>query len=114
MWYARVNSYDEVLADPQLTANQSIIELDDPTAGPIRLLAHPVRYDGKAPSVRRPPPSVGEHTAEVLLAVGYKAEELEGLRRLGAVGPDRARTGFDRKASAPASSYNRKVSPAEQ
>jgi len=109
MWCARVNSYDDVLADPQLVANQSIIELDDPSAGHIRLLAHPVRYDGEAPGVRRPPPSAGQHTGEVLLELGYEAEDLESLRRSGAIGPDRARIGFDRKASAPVSSYGRKA-----
>ncbi len=66
-----------------------------------------MRYDGKAPGLRRPPPTVGQHTDEVLGELGYDAEAVAELRRSGAIGPDRARTGFDRAASAPKSSYSR-------
>ncbi|HTW27847.1 MAG TPA: CaiB/BaiF CoA-transferase family protein [Acetobacteraceae bacterium] len=111
MWCARVNGYDEVLADPQLAANQSILEFDDPVAGHVRVLGHPIRYDGQAPGLRRRPPGVGEHTDEVLGELGYDAATLVGLRQSGAIGPDRAVTGFDRKASAPAASYSRKREP---
>ena len=102
------NGYDEVLADPQVAANQSIVEFDDPAAGRVRALAHPIRYDGRAPGVRRVPPSVGEHTSEVLQELGYKNNEIESLRQRGAIGPDRSVTAFDRRAAAPASAYSRK------
>ena len=62
MWSARVNGYDEVLADPQVAANQSILDFEDPNAGHVRALAHPIRYDGEAPGIRRTPPGVGQHT----------------------------------------------------
>ena len=108
VWCVRVRDYDEVLADPQIAANQSILTYQDPTAGEVRVLAHPVRYDGKAPGIDRPPPSVGQHTGEVVRELGFDEAELERLRETGAVGPDRAKTGFDRAASAPASSYSKK------
>jgi len=109
MWCARVRDYDEVLADPQLVANQSILEFDDPVAGRVRALAHPIKYDRETPALRRPPPAVGQHTEEVLRELGYSSDNLEKLRRGGVIGPDRSRTGFDRKASAPQSSYSRKA-----
>jgi crotonobetainyl-CoA:carnitine CoA-transferase CaiB-like acyl-CoA transferase len=109
MWCARVNGYDEVLADPQVVANQSILDFDDPTAGHVRALAHPIRYDGKAPDLRRNPPGVGQHTAEVLHELGFGADDVLQMRKAGSVGPDRAVTGFDRKASAPESAYSRKA-----
>jgi crotonobetainyl-CoA:carnitine CoA-transferase CaiB-like acyl-CoA transferase len=108
MWCAKVRNYDEVLADPQLVANQSILEFDDPAAGHVRLLAHPIRYDGEAPALNRLPPSVGQHTDEVLGELDYNAAEIERLRTSAVVGPDRKKTGYDRKASAPASSYSKK------
>jgi crotonobetainyl-CoA:carnitine CoA-transferase CaiB-like acyl-CoA transferase len=108
MWCARVRNYDEVLADPQLAANQSILEFDDPSAGHVRVLAHPIRYDGKAPGLNRPPPSVGEHTDQVLAELGFQPHEIERLRSSSAIGPNRKETGYDRKASAPASSYSKK------
>jgi crotonobetainyl-CoA:carnitine CoA-transferase CaiB-like acyl-CoA transferase len=108
VWCARVNGYEEVLTDPQVAANQSILEFDHPEAGHVRALAHPVRYDGEAPALRRVPPSVGEHTGEVMRELGYESADIDSLRQSGAVGPDRAVTGFDRKSSAPASAYSRK------
>ena len=108
IWFAQVRDYDQVLADPQLAANGSILETDGPAATPVRLLAHPVRYDGEVPGLRRPPPTLGQHTGEVLQELGYSGEDAGRLRQSGAVGPDRARDGFDRTASAPASSYSRK------
>lgn len=108
VWCARVNGYDEILADPQVAANQSVLEFDHPEAGRVRALAHPIRYDGAVPPVRRLPPSVGQHTGEVMQELGFDAEELDRLRERGDIGPDRAVSGFDRKASAPASAYSRK------
>jgi crotonobetainyl-CoA:carnitine CoA-transferase CaiB-like acyl-CoA transferase len=108
VWFARVNGYDDVLADPQIEANQSILEFDDSTAGHVRVLAHPIRYDGKAPGLRRAPPTVGQHTDEVIREVGYSSDEIARMRQGGVAGPDRAATGFDRRASAPASAYSRK------
>ena len=109
MWCARGNSYDDVLADPQVAANGSILSFDDPASGPVRALAHPVRYDGVVPGLRRPPPSVGQHTGEVLRELGFDDDAVRSMRNGGTIGPDRAVAAFDRKASAPASSYSRKV-----
>ena len=108
MWCARVNSYDDVLADPQLVINQSILDFEDPFAGHVRALAHPIRYDGKAPGVRRPPPGVGQHTDEILGELGFGPDHVRQMRVREVVGPDRKITSFDRKTSAPASAYSRK------
>jgi hypothetical protein len=100
-----------VLADPQIVANQSILEFEDPSAGLVRLLGHPIRYDGEVPGLHRLPPTVGQHTEEVLRELGYVANDIERLREMSAVGPDRAVARYDRKASAPASTYSKKSSP---
>jgi crotonobetainyl-CoA:carnitine CoA-transferase CaiB-like acyl-CoA transferase len=109
VWCARVNGYKEVLADPQVAANRSILDFDHPEAGHVRALAHPIRYDGMAPPLRRVPPSVGEHTSEIMLELGYEGEDIASMRKSGAIGPDRAVVGFDRQSSAPASAYSRKA-----
>jgi crotonobetainyl-CoA:carnitine CoA-transferase CaiB-like acyl-CoA transferase len=84
IWYAPVNDYEQVESDPQVAHNRVVMELDHPQAGPVRLLAHPVRYDGQAPALRRMPPALGEHTREVLAEAGYSAEQIEQLLAEGA------------------------------
>lgn len=84
IWYAPVNDYEQVEADPQVLHNKILQEITHPDAGSIRLLAHPVRYDGQVPPVRRLPPRLGEHTREVLVELGYSAVEIDSLLAEGA------------------------------
>lgn len=85
IWWAPVNDYEQVEADPQVVHNEVVFELDHPQAGRVRLMSHPVRYDGRAPSLRRLPPALGEHTREVLAEAGYSEDEIEQLLAEGAV-----------------------------
>lgn len=86
MWCAKVRDYDEVLADPQLAINQSILEFDDEHTGHVRLVAHPVRYDGKVPPLRLKPPKAGQHTDEILRELGYSSVEMDAMHAAGVVG----------------------------
>ena len=85
IWYAPVNDYADVEKDPQVAWNRMIMDVVHPQAGPVRLLAHPVRYDGQAPALRRPPPAIGEHTREVLAEYGFSGEHIERLIAEGVV-----------------------------
>lgn len=83
VWYAPVNDYEQVEADPQVRHNAIVMTIEHPQAGSVRLLAHPVRYDGKAPGLRRVPPQQGQHTVEVLAELGYSNGEIDALVRSG-------------------------------
>ncbi len=85
---ARVQDYTELVQDPQVLANQYIVELEHPEHGPLKIVNHPVRFSA-APGVgvRGFAPEFGQHTEEVLLEAGYTWEEIEALKARGAVGP---------------------------
>ena len=54
---------------PQAQALDASPTIRHPVLGDIRLVGSPVRLDGAAAPPRRPPPLLGEHTAEVLAEI---------------------------------------------
>jgi len=85
LWCAPVNTYAEVVADPQVQWTRAFLEIDHPRAGRVRLLAHPIRYNGEPPPVVRRPPLLGEDTDEVLRELGYASSDIERMRGDGAI-----------------------------
>jgi crotonobetainyl-CoA:carnitine CoA-transferase CaiB-like acyl-CoA transferase len=81
----RVRDLGEVLADPQVLANDMVATLDHPTAGQIRVTGVPFKLSETPASVRTPPPLQGEQTDEILGWLGYDADEVAGLRHGGGV-----------------------------
>ena len=61
---APVRTLDEVFASAEGAA--AIQEIHDPARGLLRLVADPIRVDGRVPPARFPPPRLGEHTDEIL------------------------------------------------
>ena len=62
--------------DPHVAAVGLVQSVDHP-AGPLRVVGSPYRLDGERVAVRRPPPLLGQHTQEVLTALGLSAEQVE-------------------------------------
>ncbi|HEX3630652.1 MAG TPA: CoA transferase [Candidatus Dormibacteraeota bacterium] len=70
----------EAFASPLATARSMRVEVDHPVAGRISQVGAPWKLDGESSPVRRPPPALGQHTAEVLHEVlGYEAAKIERL-----------------------------------
>ena len=63
--YGFVNDYARALQDPQVAHRGLIRELDHPRSGTIKVVGPPWRMSG-TPTEMKPPPVLGEHTAEVL------------------------------------------------
>ena len=60
-----VNSLADVFLDDHVLSSGILQSVEHPTAGGLDLLSSPVLVDGKRPPVRIPPPTLGQHTAEV-------------------------------------------------
>ena len=61
-----INTLDRVFEDPQVQARGLRIEMPHPLAGTVPLVANPIRLSGTPIEYRRAPPTLGQHTDEVL------------------------------------------------
>ncbi len=85
--YSSVNSINDLVRDPQILANEYIVQYENPLEGKMNMLGCPVRFsETPAVAVRCRAPEWGEHTEQILLEeAGYSWEEIEGLRNSGAI-----------------------------
>lgn len=81
----RVMNLAEVFEDPQVQAQEMVIEVGHPGHGPVRMTGFPVKLDGTPCRIGRPAPELGEHTAEVLAELGHDASGVARLRDAGVV-----------------------------
>ena len=82
-----INNVSQVLEHPQVKARGSIVEMDHPKAGKVKVVGVPIRFSKTPGSVRTPSPSLGEHTEEVLKEVlGMDETQIEALRSSGGLG----------------------------
>jgi crotonobetainyl-CoA:carnitine CoA-transferase CaiB-like acyl-CoA transferase len=104
---APVRSVAEVTADPENTRRRMLIDSESATRGKIKVMGTPLKFsdtDARPPRALNvsddrppagsasfserpvePPPTLGQHTAEVLATVGIDATELTHLRAAGVV-----------------------------
>jgi crotonobetainyl-CoA:carnitine CoA-transferase CaiB-like acyl-CoA transferase len=82
---ATAYSAADIFADPHFDARGDLVTVDDPVAGPLRQQAPFPRVSGVAPVVPSGAPRLGEHTDEVLRAIGVGDDELATLRNDGVV-----------------------------
>lgn len=83
--FAPVRTPSDLFDDPQLNAHGRMLPLRMPKGNVAKLPTTPICFDDEAPGLRRQPPAAGEHTEEVLHALGYSDEQIAALRAGGAV-----------------------------
>jgi crotonobetainyl-CoA:carnitine CoA-transferase CaiB-like acyl-CoA transferase len=75
-----------VFANPQVQAIDAVRTLQHPTAGEIRVVGPPYRLSATPAEIRTPPPTLGQHTDEVMRELGFSEDEIAELRRSQAIG----------------------------
>jgi crotonobetainyl-CoA:carnitine CoA-transferase CaiB-like acyl-CoA transferase len=81
-----INNIKQVFEEPQVIARGMKIELQHPTAGKVPLVANPMRFSATPLKHEAPPPTLGQHTDEILREVlGMDAEAIARLHAGGIV-----------------------------
>jgi len=79
--FGPVATLGEMLRDPQVRHRGMVVDLE----GGRQTLGNPIKLSDTPPTIRTPPPALGEHTDAVLASLGYSRGDIEGLRARGVV-----------------------------
>ncbi len=80
-----INDLADVFADPQVLARQMTVDMPHPLSGSVRLVASPMKFSATPVQYQRPPPLLGEHTAQILAEFGLSDAEVGALRAADAI-----------------------------
>lgn len=84
--FGTVNTISDLLDDPQVIANEYLVEYEHPTLGMSRVVGVPVRFEKTPGDPRGRAPELGEHTEQVLTEMlDYSWEEVAGMREAGVI-----------------------------
>ncbi|MBY8857091.1 CoA transferase [Nocardia sp. CA2R105] len=73
----------DIMADPQYAALGSVLRIEDPELGPLKMPNIPFRLSDTPGEIRTTGPKLGEHTAEILARFGIDEQHLSELREQG-------------------------------
>ena len=81
-----IKSVAEVLDDdPHVKAREMVVELEHPTIGKTKALGVPIKLSETPGAVTLPAPTLGQHSVQILIELGYSPEEIEALRAAGVI-----------------------------
>jgi CoA:oxalate CoA-transferase len=80
-----VQSVDQVFADPQIAAQEMVLEVPHPGHGVVRMVGFAMKLAAAPCRVQRPAPDLGEHSEDVLAELGYGEAARHALRAAGVV-----------------------------
>lgn len=76
----RINHEEDLFSDPDVLANETLVELEHPKAGKIWQFGLPFVLGRTPLVVRRPSPTLGEHTAEILAEIDQRETRSRSAR----------------------------------
>jgi crotonobetainyl-CoA:carnitine CoA-transferase CaiB-like acyl-CoA transferase len=78
-------TFGEVFEHPQVLHRQMVLEVEHPVEGKVRQLGSPIKSSQFPFEIRAPSPAWGEHTIEVLKAVGFSGKEIKHFEEVKAI-----------------------------
>ena len=81
----RIQDLNDVVHDPQVLAQEMVLDIEHPGHGTVRMTGFPVKMEATPCQLRRPAPELGQHTDEVLGEIGLSAARIAELRAAGTV-----------------------------
>ncbi len=83
---SKVTTLPEAAGDPQVLANDYVVDFAHPEMGNIKMPGFPIQFSETPSSIRMPAPNFAQHNEEVLIErCGYTWEDIESLREEGAI-----------------------------
>jgi formyl-CoA transferase len=76
-----INTLAQLLDHPHTKADKLIMQYDHPAAGRLNCVGHPVTFVGEERAPGLPPPTLGQHTDDVLKDMGLSDASIAELRR---------------------------------
>ncbi|MGZ0189462.1 MAG: CaiB/BaiF CoA transferase family protein [Alphaproteobacteria bacterium] len=84
-----VRMIGEALESEEVAARGMVADIDHPTAGPIRVIGSPLNFSASKLRPYEPPPTLGQHSAEILRSrLGYDDAKIVSLRDKGVIGTE--------------------------
>jgi crotonobetainyl-CoA:carnitine CoA-transferase CaiB-like acyl-CoA transferase len=83
-FWAPINSPDDLLADPAFHGSGALVDVPDDVSS-TTMVATPVDFRGTPWAARSTAPTIGQHTREVLMAMGRTGAEIDALVAAGTV-----------------------------
>jgi crotonobetainyl-CoA:carnitine CoA-transferase CaiB-like acyl-CoA transferase len=80
-----VFDYVQAFDNEHANARNMVAEIDHPTIGRMKIIGNPVKASAELARSRTPAPWLGQHSAEVLKALGYGSADIEALFAAGVV-----------------------------
>ena len=84
MPYAAVNDVMATLTHEHTRARNMVVDIEHSECGPIQLVGSPIKFSETAATIRSAPPTLGQHTDEILKEyLGYEDGKIQELKAQG-------------------------------
>lgn len=80
-----INNMETVFNSEQVAVREMLQTITHPTAGELKMIGIPLKFQHTPGSIERHPPLLGEHTDEILQQLGHNIQEIQQLREMNVV-----------------------------